>query len=61
MRPLSMGDATYINSLAVDDQDRMRASYGEARLERLARIKGRYDPGNAFHRNVNIKPLCSRR
>jgi FAD/FMN-containing dehydrogenase len=58
MRPLSMGDATYINALAVDDdQDRMRASYGDAKLERLARIKGRYDPGNVFHHNVNIKPL----
>jgi FAD/FMN-containing dehydrogenase len=55
---LSMGDATYINGLAVDDdQDRMRASYGDAKLERLTQIKGRYDPGNVFHRNVNIKPL----
>ncbi|MEU7816488.1 FAD-binding oxidoreductase [Pseudonocardia sp. NPDC049154] len=57
IRPLSMGDATYVNALAVDDLDRMRASYGEAKLERLARIKAQYDPGNIFHRNVNIKPL----
>jgi FAD/FMN-containing dehydrogenase len=57
MRPLGMGDAAYVNGLAVDDQERMRASYGEAKLEQLARIKGRYDPGNIFHRNVNIKPL----
>ena len=57
MRPLGIGDGTYINALAVDDQDRMRASYGDAKLERLVRIKGGYDPGNLFHRNINIKPL----
>jgi FAD/FMN-containing dehydrogenase len=56
MRPLGIGDATYVNALAVDDQDRMRASYGEAKVQKLARIKGRYDPGNLFHRNINIKP-----
>jgi len=32
-------------------------SYGQAKYEQLARIKGRYDPGNLFHRNTNIKPL----
>ena len=34
----------------------MRASYGAAKYERLAADQGRYDPGNVFHRNINIKP-----
>jgi FAD/FMN-containing dehydrogenase len=39
----------------------MRASYGQAKLEQLARLKGQFDPGNVFHRNVNIKPPVTAR
>jgi FAD/FMN-containing dehydrogenase len=45
----------YVNFMASDDQDRVRASYG-GNYERLVAVKRRYDPGNLFHLNQNVKP-----
>jgi len=56
LRPLTINDTTYVNAMTEYDEERVRASYGPAKYERLAAIKGRYDPGNVFHRNMNIKP-----
>ena len=56
LRPLTINDTTYVNAMTEYDEERVRASYGPAKYERLAAIKGRYDPGNVFHRNINIKP-----
>jgi hypothetical protein len=50
------GAGTYVNFLAEQDQDRIRASYGSAKYEQLASIKAKWDPGNLFHRNANIRP-----
>ena len=45
----------YINFMAADDQDRIRANY-KGNYDRLVEVKRRYDPDNLFHLNQNIKP-----
>ena len=51
-----VGD-TYVNAMSGDEEEeRIRAAYGPAKYERLARIKQEYDPANVFRRNANIRP-----
>jgi FAD/FMN-containing dehydrogenase len=45
----------YINFMGEDDRDRIRVNYGD-NYERLVAVKRRYDPGNLFHLNQNVKP-----
>jgi FAD/FMN-containing dehydrogenase len=47
-------DGGYLN-FEMDDPDRVRGMYG-ANYDRLARVKGQYDPDNTFRVNQNIKP-----
>ncbi len=56
LRPHTLGPGSYVNIMSESDQDRVRASYGATKYERLARIKREYDPQNIFHRNANIQP-----
>ena len=45
----------YINFMAGDDQDRIRANY-KGNYDRLVEVKRTYDPDNLFHLNQNIAP-----
>jgi FAD/FMN-containing dehydrogenase len=54
LHPYSAGGA-YVNMMMDEGQDRVRAAYGD-HYDRLAQIKAKYDPGNLFHINQNIKP-----
>jgi FAD/FMN-containing dehydrogenase len=56
MRPHSGGAGSCVNFMTDIEADRVKASYGAAKYERLARIKAEYDPDNVFHRNANIRP-----
>jgi hypothetical protein len=45
----------YINFMAGDDQDRIKANY-KGNYGRLVEVKRAHDPDNLFHLNQNIRP-----
>ena len=46
----------YVNFLADEPQERVKAAYGPAAYERLVALKRRYDPENVLRLNQNIAP-----
>jgi FAD/FMN-containing dehydrogenase len=52
MRPFATGGA-YLN---FTPEDRVADAYGAAKYERLVALKDRFDPGNLFRLNQNIRP-----
>jgi FAD/FMN-containing dehydrogenase len=55
LHPLSAG-GSYVNFLMDEGEDRIASSY-RGNYARLAGIKMKYDPGNLFCTNQNIKPV----
>lgn len=55
LAPLSEG-GSYVNFLTDAGDDGVRAAYGDALYERLARLKREYDSSNLFNRNQNVRP-----
>jgi FAD/FMN-containing dehydrogenase len=54
MRPYAEG--VYVNFLEDEGAARLRDAYPAATMERLARLKSRFDPTNFFRLNGNILP-----
>jgi FAD/FMN-containing dehydrogenase len=55
LEPTAAGRA-YVNFMADEGQERVRAAFGPERYARLRAVKRRYDPDNVFRRNANIAP-----
>jgi hypothetical protein len=54
LEPFASG--VYVNSLADEGDEGVRAAYRGERLKRLVALKDRYDSENVFHLNHNIRP-----
>ncbi len=56
MHPFATGGA-YVNFLMGDEgTNRVRATYGDSKYDRLVRLKRRFDPDNIFRLNQNVDP-----
>src|SRR5262245_17223256 len=54
LHPFSLGGG-YVNMIMDEGEDTVKASYRDS-YARLAQVKRKYDPGNLFRVNQNIKP-----
>ena len=55
MKPFTTG-RVYVNFIGDEGRDRVVAAFGSEGYARLQTLKHRYDPGNLFRSNQNIKP-----
>ena len=49
-------EGAYVNYMGDAGDERLRATYGDSKYERLVALKRRYDPENVFQLNQNIAP-----
>lgn len=56
LHPHSAGGA-YVNFMMDEGQERVQATYG-GNYQKLAAVKNKYDPGNLFRVNQNIRPAA---
>jgi len=54
LKPFSTG-GVYVNLLGQDEKERVKSAYG-TNFQKLREIKRKWDPGNLFRQNHNIKP-----
>jgi hypothetical protein len=52
-------DGAYVNFLADEGPERIRAAYPGSTYDRLAAVKAEYDPSNVFRLNQNIPPATT--
>ena len=53
--------STYLNFNGDEGEERVRAGFGEANHERLARVKAEWDPENVFRNTHNVRPAAARK
>ena len=58
MEPFASRNAA-LNFVMDEGQERVQSTYGPEKYARLVALKDKYDPGNLFHRNQNIRPSGS--
>jgi Berberine and berberine like len=46
----------YLNYTSDQGEERVRSTYGPEKYERLVALKDKYDPGNLFRLNQNVRP-----
>jgi FAD/FMN-containing dehydrogenase len=55
MQPFGTG-GVYLTYIGDEGEQRIRDAFGPEKYARLVALKDRYDPGNMFHVNQNIRP-----
>ncbi|HEY7488343.1 MAG TPA: FAD-binding oxidoreductase [Streptosporangiaceae bacterium] len=54
LEPFAAG--LYVNTMTDEGETGVRRAYPKEKMARLTALKDRYDPGNVFHLNHNIRP-----